>query len=96
MKDCAKFIVQASESEKCIGEVINAGFGVDISINELARLIEDDESQIEYIKHHHPQSEIRKLVCDNSKAKKLLDWEPKTSLKEGISKLEKFLLENGV
>ncbi len=91
VEDCAEFIVKASENEKCIGEIINAGTGHDISINDLAMLIVDDKNRIEHVEHHHPQSEINKLVCDSSKAKELLNWEPKTSLEEGIKKLEKWI-----
>lgn len=94
VEDCAEFIVKALECKKCIGEIINAGTGTDISINDLAMLIVKDKNRIKHIKHHHPQSEIMKLVCDTSKAKKLLDWEPKISLEEGIAKLEKWIKEN--
>ncbi|MBA7714196.1 UDP-glucose 4-epimerase [subsurface metagenome] len=41
VEDCAEFIFRASECNKCIGEIINAGSGKDISINDLARLIVD-------------------------------------------------------
>lgn len=96
VEDCAEFIVKASENDKIIGEIINAGTGKDVSIKSLAELIVGDKSLIEYIKHHHPQSEIMKLVCNNSKAKRLLNWEPKTSLKEGIAKLEKWIRETEI
>ncbi len=91
VEDCAEFIVKASECEKCVGEVINAGIGEDISINDLAKLIISDENLIEHVKHHHPQSEIMKLVCNNLKAKTLLKWEPKISLEEGIARLEEWI-----
>jgi len=91
VEDCAEFIVLASENENCIGEIINAGTGKDISINDLAILIVKDEKRIIHVKHHHPQSEIMKLVCDNSKAKRLLNWEPETSLEKGILKLEDWI-----
>ncbi len=94
VEDCAEFIVKASENEECIGEIINAGTGREISINNLAMLIVNDNNRIEHVNHHHPQSEILKLVCDNSKAKRILNWEPKTSLEEGISKLEQWIKEN--
>ena len=94
VEDCAEFIVKASESEKCIGEVINAGTGKDISIKDLANLIVKDENRIKYVEHHHPQAEVMKLVCDTSKAKDLLKWEAKTSLEEGILKLENWIKEN--
>jgi nucleoside-diphosphate-sugar epimerase len=94
VEDCAEFIVKALECEDCVGEIINAGTGIGISINNLAKLIVKDENRIEHAEHHHPQSEIMKLVCNNSKAKRILNWEPKVSLKEGILKLEKWIKEN--
>jgi len=88
VEDCAEFIVKVSECESCVGEIINVGTGSDITINDLAMLIVGDKNRIEHVAHHHPQSEIKKLICDNSKAKKLLKWVPKTPLEEGILKLE--------
>ena len=94
VEDCADFIVKAADSEKCTGEIINAGTGRDISINDLARIIINDENLIEHVEHHHPQAEIMKLICDNSKVIRLLNWKPKVSLDEGIQKLEKWIREN--
>jgi nucleoside-diphosphate-sugar epimerase len=85
--DAARFIVSASFNDEAIGEVINAGTGRDISINELAELIVSDGTPIEHVEHHHPQSEVQKLKADPSKAKKLLDWEPEVSLEEGVERL---------
>ena len=86
VEDCAEFIVNASFNEKAVGEVINGGSGKDIAIKELAVLVCKDPERIKHVKHHHPQSEIPKLLCDYTKAKELLGWEPKTSLEEGIEK----------
>jgi len=96
VEDCAEFIVKAAECEKCLGEIINAGTSRDISIIDLAKLIVGDEDRIKYIKHHHPQSEIMRLICNNSKAKKLLNWEPKTSLEEGILILEEWIRKSDI
>ncbi len=93
VEDCADFIVKATQVNECVGEVINAGMGKDISINDLAITIIGDKNRIEHIEHHHPQAEIMKLECDISKAKRLLNWEPKVSLEEGIKKLEKWIIE---
>ncbi|QSQ10401.1 UDP-glucose 4-epimerase [Koleobacter methoxysyntrophicus] len=94
VEDCADFVAKAGYSDKVNGEIVNAGLGRDISINNLARLIADSESQIKHVPHIHPQSEIRKLLCDYSKAKKLLGWEPKVSLEEGIKKTEDWIKTN--
>ena len=91
VEDCAEFIVEAVFNEKAVGEIINAGSGKDIAINDLAFLVCKDAERIRHVKHHHPQSEIPKLLCDYSKAKKLLGWEPKTSLEEGIEKTKEWI-----
>jgi dTDP-glucose 4,6-dehydratase len=86
VEDCAEFIVKASFNEKAVGEVINGGYGHDIAIKDLALLICKDVERIRYVEHHHPQSEIPKLLCDYTKAEKLLGRMPKISLEEGIEK----------
>ena len=91
VEDCAEFIVKASFNEKAVGEVNNGGYGQDIAINDLALQICKDPERFVHIKHHHPQSEIPKLLCDYTKAKKLLGWEPKTSLEEGIEKTKDWI-----
>ena len=88
VEDCADFVARAAFSDDAIGQIINAGSGRDITINDLALLICKGQNRIEHVKHHHPQSEIPKLLCDNSKARKILNWEPNTSLEEGIGKTE--------
>ena len=91
VEDCADFIVKASFNAKAVGEIINAGSGKDIEIKDLALLICTDSERIKYVEHHHPQSEIPKLLCDYTKAKKLLGWTPKTSLEEGIEKTKEWI-----
>ena len=92
VEDCADFIVRTAFSDKSNGEILNAGFGDDISINDLALTIAKDPQKIVHVKHHHPQSEIQKLICDYSKAKRLVGWEPKTPLGEGIKKTEEWII----
>jgi len=91
VEDCADFVAKAAFSDNAIGQIINAGLGRDISINDLALLICNDQDRIEHVEHPHPQSEIRKLLCDCSKAKRLIGWEAKTTLEEGIRKTEEWL-----
>ena len=91
VEDCADFIVRGAFSGKAVGQIINAGAGRDISINDLALLISRDSGKIQHVEHHHPQSEIQKLLCDSSKARELLGWEPRTTLEEGIGKTEQWL-----
>jgi nucleoside-diphosphate-sugar epimerase len=91
VEDCAEFVVRASYSNAVNGEILNAGLGEDITINELAGIICKEKGKIRNIEHIHPQSEIPKLLCDFSKTRKLLGWEPKTSLGEGINKTQDWM-----
>ena len=93
VEDCAEFIVRSLMSKRAVGEVINAGTGRDVEINRLALMICGGEEIIKHVPHPHPQAEIRRLICDYSKAKKLLGWGPKTSLEEGIKKTEEWMAE---
>lgn len=89
--DCAEFIVDGAFNDSAVGEVINAGLGRDVSINQLAKKIASESTEVEHVKHHHPQSEVDRLRCDPTKAKELLDWEPTVSLDEGITRLREWL-----
>jgi nucleoside-diphosphate-sugar epimerase len=84
VEDCAEFVVKAGYSDRVNGEIVNAGLGRDITINDLAFLIAKDKGKIKHVPHIHPQSEIPKLLCNYQKAAKLLGWSPKTDLEEGI------------
>lgn len=92
--DCARFIVDTTFHEATVGEIINAGTGNEISINELASLIASDGSTIEHVPHHHPQSEVQRLKCNPTKARDLLGWEPKVDLEEGVERL-RLWMESG-
>lgn len=91
VEDCARFVVEAGYSDAVNGHIVNAGLGRDISINDLAMLIVQDEKRIQHVEHIHPQSEIQKLLCNYEKATKLLGWEPKVSLEEGIRRTEEWI-----
>ena len=82
--DCARFVVEAGYSDKVNGQILNAGLGRDVSVNELAALIEPNPAKIAHVPHIHPQSEIMKLLCDSRKANNLLGWTPAVGLEQGV------------
>lgn len=91
VEDCARFVVQAGMSDEVNGEIVNAGLGRDISVNDLAMLIVGEPGRIKHVPHIHPQSEIQKLLCNSSKAERLLGWKPQVSLEEGIRRTEEWI-----
>lgn len=94
VEDCADFVVRAAGNEEAEGEIINAGTGSDVAIKELAQLCCSTENRVEHVPHDHPQAEIARLVCDPSKAFKVLGWTPRTSLEEGLQRTRLWLKEN--
>ena len=93
--DCARFVVKATFADAAVGEVLNAGTGEDVSINELAELVASEDTPIEHVEHHHPQSEVPKLRCNPKKTESLLDWEPRYTLREGIEELKAWRANRG-
>ncbi len=91
VEDCAEFVVSAGYSDAVNGEIVNAGLGRDVSINELALKIVGDSERIKHIEHIHPQSEIQKLLCNYDKAKQLLNWSPKYTLEAGLKETEEWI-----
>ena len=94
VEDCADFVVRGAHAQKAEGHIINAGTGVDISINDLANVCRTENNTIDHVPHDHPQAEIMKLVCDSRKAGELLDWRATTPLSEGINKTRQWLIGN--
>ncbi|MFH0970346.1 MAG: NAD-dependent epimerase/dehydratase family protein [Candidatus Diapherotrites archaeon] len=94
VEDTADFIVKAGFDSRAHGKIYNAGLGKDISINNLALLITKNKDLIQHVEHHHPQSEIIRLWCDNGKAERELGWKPKHTLEQGIEKTFAWL-QNG-
>ncbi len=91
VEDTARGFIKAAEAEAVIGEVVNLGTGRDISIGDLAELILSISGK-ELPIHSEDQrvrpgkSEVQRLLADNSKARKLLGWEPELSLEEGLKR----------
>ena len=94
VEDCADFVVRCALSDATEGEIVNAGTGRDISVVDLAKLCVSGKNTVDRIPHDHPQAEIMRLCCDSSKAKKLLGWQPKVDLREGVRRTRAWLEEN--
>ena len=73
-----------------IPEPINIGSSREIKIIDLANMIIDltgQNGKIKPVSVEPRPGEVDRLCADNSKAKELLGWKPKHSLKDGLTKL---------
>jgi dTDP-glucose 4,6-dehydratase len=93
--DTVSGFIAALESHDGVGEVFNLGTNFEISIKDTVGLISNlMNSSIEIetsIERNRPaKSEVERLWADNSKARKVLNWQPKyydlKGLSEGLKK----------
>ena len=91
--DCARFVVDALLSDAAVGRILNAGTGVDVSVNDLAAAIEPDAARIRHVEHIHPQSEIAVLRCNPARARSLLGWTPSVDLADGLVRVRTWMTE---
>ena len=89
IEDTISGFIEIAKSEATIGEVINIGNNYEISIGDTANLIaeimsEDIDFETETDRLRPDKSEVFRLWCDNSKAKNLINWQPKYSGKKGL------------
>lgn len=89
VKDTAEAFVKIAESDKTIGETLNAGSNYEISIFDTVKKIIDfigrDVKIICDDERIRPQnSEVTRLLADNTKIKNLTEWTPRYSLDNGL------------
>ncbi len=85
--DTVQGIIAAIDYHKSNFEVINLGNSYAISLSELIIAIEEITGKKAIIEQYpQQQGDVPKTFADITKAKKLLGYNPQTSLKEGLQK----------
>src|SRR5207247_2690672 len=79
VKDVAQGFIKVADSPAAVGETINIGSGKGITIGELAAFILEIMTYRKKVvtdaqRIRPPGSEVMKLICDNTKALKLIGW----------------------
>ncbi len=89
-----------ARSEDTIGEVVNIGSGVEVSVRETLEMIKKIMgSDVEFITDEQrlrPKgSEVLRLCCDNSKLRQLTGFVPEYSLERGLGKTIDWFTDTG-
>jgi UDP-glucose 4-epimerase len=90
VQDVVDALIKSSEIDENL--FLNIGTGVETSVNELVSTLKNTigyEGKVLY--YPKRDGELLRSVLDNSKAKKVLGWDPKFSLNDGIIELIKWL-----
>ena len=87
--DTARGFIAVADSDRALGHVINVGSGREISIGDLAELLvsasgKDAKVVTDDTRVRPDNSEVERLLCDNTRAREWCDWEPQVPLEEGL------------
>ena len=88
--DTVDAFARAGDAPAAVGETMNVGTGHDVSVGDVVeivrRLVDADVAVIHDPGRVRPDaSEVRRLVCDASKAEKLLGWRARVDLEQGLA-----------
>ncbi len=87
VSDLVDFVRLAIEKQKDKFQLFNVGYGSSISVSNLVKKIIEHSGKKIDIEYDLSKPTIKtKLSLDTTKAKKILGWEPKVSLNNGIKK----------
>ena len=89
--DTVQGFIKVAESDHSVGETINIGSNFEISIGDIAKKViatigVSKQISLDVNRVRPENSEVERLWCDNTKAKRLLEWEPRVSFEEGLSR----------
>lgn len=96
VEDIAEGIFRSLNSDKVIGETIHLCSGIDHKVKDAAQLVIDVCGKSSELKPGYENSrpgEMMRSIGDNSKAKRLLNWEPKVSFEDGVRRAVDFFSE---
>lgn len=99
VKDTTEAFIKIAESDKTIGQVINAGTNNEISVEDLVKkiikLIGKEVNIICDENRLRPEkSEVNRLLADNSKIKNLTQWSSQYTLDEGLKETIEWISNN--
>jgi dTDP-glucose 4,6-dehydratase len=89
VEDTAAGIARAGAADGVVGEVMNLGTGIEVSIEDVARHVlailgRDVPLEVDRVRVRPAASEVERLVADARKARSLLGWEPQVSFDDGL------------
>ncbi len=85
--DMVEALMRLMDSRDADGVPVNLGNPNEMTIKELVKLVvQMTRTESEIVRRPLPQDDPRRRRPDISRARELLDWEPKTTLRDGLSK----------
>jgi UDP-glucose 4-epimerase len=97
VSDTARGILMAGSVDAAVGETINLGSGREVAISEVARQVAAVVGRPDIPVRHDPSrpGDVARLCADASKARRLLGFEPRVSLRDGLTRLRDWYVRLG-
>lgn len=87
ISDVVEATILAAEHDEAVGEVFNIGYGKETSINDVAALVIKKlrrKGEIQPVYRDTYKGEFPRTLADNTKARRILGWQPKIELDQGL------------
>lgn len=89
--DTVAGFVALARTDGVEGEVVNVGSGLGVTIGETVSMIQEllgTSAQVitDSVRVRPEASEVMRLVCCNDKARRLMGWQPRTDLRDGLQR----------
>lgn len=86
VRDCADALVHIAECDAFVGQVVNVGYGEEVRVDTLARLVLEAVGRPDIQPVHEPDrpGDVPRLWVDDTKLTQTTGWRPRTSLAEGL------------
>jgi NAD dependent epimerase/dehydratase len=97
--DTVAGFLAVAQCERAVGEVVNVGSGTEITIGDLVEMLFEITGRKARVltepERVRPQdSEVERLVADITRAREWANYEPRTSLEEGLRTTSEWVKEN--
>ncbi|MEA2559956.1 MAG: UDP-glucose 4-epimerase [Acidobacteriota bacterium] len=97
VEDCVEALMRAAEEPKAIGEILNVGHDRPSTFLEVAEILQEivPGTRIEFTEFtpERRAQEPGDFVSDITKIRRLVTWEPKIGLREGLARTAEFYRE---
>ena len=91
VEDTCRGFLALAESDQTIGQTVNIGSNLEISIGDTLNIIKElMESDVEFVTDEQrirpEKSEVFRLWCDNTQIEKLTGFQPQVDIREGLQR----------
>ncbi|MEQ1850631.1 MAG: NAD-dependent epimerase/dehydratase family protein [Chthoniobacteraceae bacterium] len=92
VEDCAEALVKVAQCDELVGDVVNLGYGSEVTIAALANAVLAVSGRTDLKPMHEPPrpGDVPRLWANTDKLRKFIDFRPKTDITTGIQRCHEY------